>query len=127
MDLTNFTLLTCKSSSGLLSNSETETGLLSNNNDFGNTSMLTVVDSNNGLDAFGGKDFFGTPDFSNLNENFFASVPQTETAGSVAYNTAETVGSVAYSTAETVGSVACASVGASFSSDCGGSSFSSVC
>lgn len=101
------------------------TGLLSNNNDAetagslayaeGETSLLESNDG--GFDAFGGKDLFGTPDFSNMNEASFSS------EGSVAY-TAETAGSIACA-AETVGSVACASIGGS---DCGGgsSSFSSV-
>jgi len=81
------------------------------------------------LDAFGGKDFFGTPDCSNMDTSFFAANTQAETMGSVAYN-AETIGSVACS-AETVGSVAfsgasCAS-GDSSGGSCGGGGFSSVC
>lgn len=130
MDFTTFMFLTNNSSSGLLSDSESEAGLLSNNSLENMCSILTMSTGNGGFDAFGGKDFFGSPDLSNLNENFFAIATQTETVGSVAYNTAETVGSVAYSSAETVGSVAFAGVGADAGASCssdGGGSFSSFC
>lgn len=127
MSFATFMSLTNNSSAGLLSSPESESGLLSNNNDSGNIGgLFSMVNDNCGLDAFGGKDFFGSPDLSNLNESFFANAA--ETVGSVACNTVETVGSVAFNAAETVGSVACA--GADAGSSCGsdgGGSFSSFC
>ncbi len=90
--------------------------LLSSDNDFeaqNTCSILTFDNPENatGMDAFGGKDLFGNPDFSNMDSSFMAN-----NAG------AETVGSVAMNSAETVGSVACADFGASASigGDCGG-------
>lgn len=125
----SFIILTNTSSAGLLSSPESESGLLSNNYNSGDMGgLFSMINDNGGFDAFGGKDFFGSLDLSSLNESFFASIQQAETAGSVAYNTAETVGSVAFNTAETVGSVACA--GADAGSSCGsdgGGSFSSFC
>lgn len=74
------------------------------------------------MDAFGGKDLFGTPDFTNIDASLFAdaSTGETEAAGSVAYGV------------ETAGSVACADGGASVGTgaDCGssdGGGFSSFC
>ena len=105
--------------------SDSTPSLLSNNNNneaqnAGATSLLSP-DADGGFDGFDGKDIFGTVDFSNMNETFFTASAETETAGSVAYNSAETAGSVAYTGgAETAGSVACGS-------SSGGSSFSSVC
>lgn len=125
MYFTAFTCSTKHSSTGLLSNSDSESSLLSNNIS-GNVSLLSPLNSNDaGIDAFGGKDMFGTPDFSNPNAAFFADVPQTETTGSIAYDSAETIGSVAFNSAETAGSVACAGAGVSCGGDSGG--FSSVC
>lgn len=114
-------------STGLLStNSDSETSLLSNNS--GNNSVSSLFSNNDsGCDTgcVGGKDIlFGSADLSNVNGEFFASAPQTETAGSVAYNSAETVGSVACNSAETAGSVAC---GASSGDGGGCGGFSSFC
>lgn len=75
------------------------------------------------MDAFGGKDIFGTPDLSNMDTSLFANAGntgETEAAGSVAYSV------------ETSGSVACADggAGASVGGDCGssgGGGFSSFC
>lgn len=128
MYFTAFMFSANNSSSGLLlsSDAETETGLLSNNNYPENTcSILTMSNANAGFDAFGGKDFFGSFDCSNLNENFFADASQTETIGSVAYNSAETIGSVAYAASGTSGSAVCA--GVSTGSSCDGGSFNSFC
>lgn len=126
MYFTAFMFSANNSSSGLLSNSDTESGLLSNNNYSENTeSILTIPICNGGSDAFGDKDFFGSFELSNLNENFFANMEQIETMGSIAYDSAETIGSVAYATAETIGSVAC--IGISTGTSCDISSFSSFC
>lgn len=84
-------------------------------------------DSDCGFDAFGGKDLFGNPDFSNMDASMFtANASNIETVGSVASSSIETIGSMACASAETAGSVACASVGG----DCGSSGvggFSSFC
>ncbi len=114
--------------SGLLSYSasESETSLLSNNGAENNTNILTATNSDYGFDAFGGKDIFGSIDFSNMNENLFADASQAETAGSIAFNSIETVGSIACTSVETAGSVACSSTGFD-SGSCGGDAFSSVC
>lgn len=83
-----------------------------------------------GSDAFGGKDIFGNPDFSNIDLSLFADASQVETIGSVAYAPVETMGSAAFVSTETIGSVACDISGdAGFSSSCsdGGGSFSSFC
>lgn len=126
MYFTAFMFSANNSSSGLLSNSDTESGLLSNNNYQENSgSILTIPIDYSGFDAFGDKDFFGSFELSNLNGNFFANMEQTETMGSIAYDSAETIGSVAYATAETIGSVACA--GISTGASCDVSSFNSFC
>lgn len=113
-------------------------GLLSNvNNENETAGSLGLLMSNDssGFDAFGGKDLFGNPDFSNMNESSF----QVETAGSLAYaNHAEAAGSLACadlgsicgSNFSTGDSGAGASAGGG--SPCGscgggGGSFSSVC
>lgn len=131
MYFTAFTLSANNSSTSLLSNSDSESSLLSNNNSGNDLSVLSILndDSNSGFDAFGGKDIFGTIDLSNLNESFFACAAQTETIGSVAYDSAETIGSVAFNSAETAGSVASvdAGAGAACGSSEGSSSFSSFC
>lgn len=116
-------------STGLLStNSDSETSLLSNNS--GNNSISTLFSNDApGFDtgSVGGKDIlFGNPDLSSTDASFFASAPQTETAGSVAYNSAETVGSVACNSAETAGSVACGAASGD-GGGCGGGGFSSFC
>lgn len=107
---------------------ETNNSLLSNVNaaqENGAISLLSQQNGDSGFDAFGGKDIFGSIDFSNMDNNLFtASAEGAETTGSVAYNPAETTGSIACASgAETTGSVACGS------SDSGSScsSFSSVC
>ena len=122
----NFVLSNNTPSNGSYSDSETEVGLLSNNNS-GNSSILTATNdyNNGGIDAFAGKDAFGSCDLSNFNESFFANA-STETVGSVAFDSSETVGSVACASAETAGSVACGG-GDSGAGSCGGGSFSSVC
>lgn len=121
-------ILTGNTSNGLNASTETESGLLSNNAEE-TTSLLSVENGECAMDAFGGKDIFGTCDVSNMNDNMFAGCAA-ETVGSVA--TAETVGSVAYASAETVGSVASGAEAAGSvacgGGDCGGGgSFSSVC
>lgn len=128
MYFTAFTCSTKCSSTGLLSNSDSESSLLSNNHSE-NVSLLSPLNNEDaGMDAFGCKDMFGTPDFSNMNEASFAALPQAETIGSVAFNSVETIGSVAFNSAETAGSVAFAgaSVGGGCDGGCGGS-FSSFC
>lgn len=109
------------------SSASTET-LLSNNTDtnaetVGSVASILFTPNNDdaGFDAFGGKDVFGTPDLSDMDGDLFANASQTETVGSVAYNSTETVGSVACASVETAGSVACADSGSSG----GESSFSS--
>lgn len=105
--------------------SDSETSLLSDTN-MNDSSILTATsDYNNScVDAFGGKDLFGTCDISNMSEAAFVAESSAETAGSVACNSAETMGSVACGSTETAGSVAC---GSDSGSSCGGSSFSSFC
>lgn len=84
--------------------SNSATSLLSNNIQFASaSSLLSTNNYNSGFDAFGGKDIFGSINFSNLNESFFTSA--VETAGSIANNSTETIGSIASAT-ETAGSVA---------------------
>lgn len=120
-------ILTSNSLSGLLSSHDSESSLLSSGEE-SNVSILSNLDANSGIDGFAGKDIFGTADLSNLNESFFASAQDTDTAGSVAYNSADTAGSVAFNSADTAGSVACADgAGASCGSGEGGGSFSSFC
>lgn len=135
MYFTSFSFSTNHSSTGLLSNSnnDSDSGLLSNNseNDSAPTLLNPSGDTIFDVGSIGGKDIlFGNPDISSMGSAFFASVPQTETSGSIAYGEAETIGSVAFSSGiETAGSVACA--GASFSAGdsggCGGGGFSSFC
>lgn len=112
------------SSIGLLStHSDSEPSLLSNNSQE-STSILSSENAAYDSGCVGGKDIlFGNPDLSNSGEVFFAAAPQTETAGSIAFNSAETVGSVAFSGAETAGSVASGDGG----SCGGGGGFSSFC
>lgn len=132
-DLNTFMFSANNSSKGLLSNSDSDSepsSLLSNSmNNVG--SILTMSNNESGMDAFGGKDLFGTTNFANFNELSFVSSNQVETVGSVAYNSAETVGSVACasmgfdggaSAGAGAGASACAGAGS-----CGGGSFSSVC
>lgn len=125
MEFASFLFSTNSSSIGLLSNndSNSEGGLLSNTN-ITECSLLTGTANGCGVDAFSGKDFFGTPDFTNMDVNFFANVGDIDTAGSVAYGNVETVGSVASVGVETVGSVACGGFDAGSSCDGG---FSSMC
>lgn len=68
------------------------------------------------MDAFGGKDIFGTPDLSNMDSSLFANAGntgETEAAGSLAFN------------AEAAGSLACADGGAGASVSVGCDSGSS--
>lgn len=135
MTTTSFNLtLTANSSSNLSNDSAFDADLSTNTADTANS--ILNMNSNNGecIDAFGGKDIFGTPDLSNMDEGLFSADAGAETAGSVA--SAETMGSVAYNSSETAGSVACADGGASAGAaasassgdgGCGGGSFSSVC
>lgn len=117
---------------------------------FGSDSMInsiltsSTLNENGGFDAFSGKDIFGTPDFSNIDNNLFNTISsEAETIGSIAAaSSVETIGSIACVSAETIGSISdggfsdagaassCAS--ASIGGDCGGcggggGSFSSVC
>lgn len=121
----SFILTTGSQSSGLLSNISSDNS--SNNEVEATTSLLSAPNNDGAVDAFGGKDMFGTPDLSNANESFFANASnEAETAGSVACAT-ETVGSVACASTETAGSVACASVGGdSGAGSFGGGGFSSM-
>lgn len=95
-----------------------------NNNDAETAGSLALLfdgindEESNGFDAFGGKDIFGNPDYSSLNESFFANAGNTETAGSIA--STETAGSLACA-----GAGDCSAASASVGGDCG--SFSSVC
>lgn len=121
MDFTTFMFSANNSSSGLLSKSETDTSLLSNNNSEAGNSILSTPNCNGGFDFFGGYDIFGSPDFSDINGSFFASASQAETVGSVAFASTETTGSVASAgMGFDAGGCACA---------CGdgGGSFSSIC
>lgn len=100
---------------------------INNNNEetAGSVAMFgSETKDDGGMDAFGGKDLFGTPDFSNIDSSLFANAGtgETEAAGSIAYGV------------ETAGSVACADGGAGASvgagADCGssgGGGFSSFC
>lgn len=128
MEFGTLSLATSNSTAGLLSTQESnsEAGLLSNINNSSECSILTVTGNNGGIDAFAGKDIFGTPDFSNMDESFFANAGEAETAGSVAYGNTETAGSIACG-AETAGSVASASVGGDCGSACSDGGFSSMC
>lgn len=122
----NFMFLTGNKSNGLLMSSNTENdseSLLSNNYNYAE-SVFSGLYSNDSIDAFGGKDMFGTVDVSNLNESFFVceANSDTETMGSVAYNSAETAGSIAFA-----GAGACVGAGADSGSCGGGGSFASVC
>jgi len=80
------------------------------------------------MDSFGGKDAFGSENLSNMDSSFFASAPQTETAGSLACGSSAGAG---FSGGADSGS----SAGASSGGDCGGAScgssgggsFASVC
>lgn len=104
--------------------SDTESGSLSDFNAQDSSILTATGDYNNScVDAFGGKDLFGTCDVSNMSEAFVAS-ESAETAGSVACNSTETMGSMACNSAETAGSVAC---GSDSGSSGGCSSFSSFC
>lgn len=108
----------------LNSSNETYSSLLSDSESSNSGLIFSSYESDSegscGFDAFGGKDMFGSPDFTNFNTSFFA-YDSVETAGSMA--SAETAGSIA-SAIETAGSVACSS-GFDGGSSCG--SFSSVC
>lgn len=85
-------------------------------NDYADSLLFNGNSNPSGLiDAFSGKDIFGTIDFSNMDTSFFANASSAETVGSVAMNSAETVGSVAFA-----GESAGASVSASVGGDCGG-------
>lgn len=114
----NFILSNNSSTSLLSSNSDSSTSLLSSGTQ--ETSLLTSTNADGCVDAFGGKDIFGTCDLSNISESILTSANNSEAAGSVAYN-AETIGSVACG-AEAAGSVAFCGSDSSSSS-----SFSSVC
>ena len=104
--------------------SDTDSGLLSGVNVQDSNILTATGDYNSAcVDAFGGKDLFGTCDISNASEAFVVD-GTAETAGSVACNSVETMGSVACNSAETAGSVAC---GSDSGSSGGGGSFSSFC
>lgn len=124
---TNFNLtLSSNNSSNSFFNTDSNFGLdISDNTIETASSILTNSDKDSGFDAFGGKDLFGEPDFSNMDANLFANADGTETAGSVA--SAETIGSVAFASTETAGSVACSDGGAASASGSEGGSFSSFC
>lgn len=133
MYFTTSSYSTNHSSRGLLStSSEFESSLLSSNNQE-TGSILSNVNAEFDTGSIGGKDIlFGNPDLSDMGSTFFAAAPQTETAGSIAFNSAETAGSIAFGGTETAGSVACSgsSAGASVGGDSGcggGGGFSSFC
>ena len=124
----NFVLLN-NSSNSFLSSTDSESSFISNDSDALNSLLTVSNDSDDGFDAFGSKDIFGSFDPSNMNSNFFVSSEGFDTAScgsessdSVAYG-AETAGSIACG-AETAGSVACAS---DAGSSCDSGSFCSVC
>lgn len=89
-------------------------------------------DGVNGFDAFGGKDIFGNPDCSSMNETYFANANarDAETAGSLAC-VGNPISSVSVFTGSDGG--AYAGAGASVGGDCGGGAscggggFTSVC
>lgn len=123
----NFMFSPSTQSNGFFTNSDTdsESGLLSNNNVTAE-SLLTM--DNGGFEIFGGS-------LSGLNDSLFASASSTVSTGVIAYTSTETIGSVAYASAgsssvETIGSVACTSVGSdsgACSCSSGGGGFSSFC
>lgn len=122
----NFILSNNNSANGYLTASETEeSSLLTESNIQNSSNILTASTASNEacIDAFGGKDIFGTCDVSNMNETVFANA-SVETAGSIASNSVETMGSVACGAAETAGSVA---YGSSDSGSSGSAGFSSFC
>lgn len=100
---------------------------------------LACLFNGGGMDSFGSKDMFGSPDVSNMDSSFFASAPQVETAGSLACaNFGASAGfDFANVSVSSFGSDmggggdfggACASVGGDAGGSCGGGgSFSSVC
>lgn len=125
----NFVLTNSKSNGVFTTAEENETTLLSNDAHV-ETSILSNVNEDGGMDAFGGKDIFGTIDLSNMDESLFANAGTeaagsiamgAEAAGSIAMGT-EAAGSIAMGGAEAAGSVACGS-----DSGSGGGSFSSFC
>ena len=128
MYFTTSNFSTGHSSTGLLSShSDSESSLLSNNSENNSMPSLLNPNGNAGFDTgcVGGKDIlFGNPDLSSADCSFFASAPQAETTGSVAFNSAETTGSIAFGGTETAGSVAC---GSGDSGGCSGGGFSSFC
>lgn len=121
----NFILLGNSSGSLYANNTDSDSSLLSTDIDNSGSILTATSNYNQGdcMDAFGGKDMFGTIDLSNMDTNLFANADTSEAAGSLA--SAETIGSVAYGTAEAAGSVAC-SDGGGFDSG-GGGGFSSMC
>lgn len=138
MFFTTSNFSTSHSSTGLLSTrSDSESSLLSDNTSPAVSSLLNPSsDSSIDVGCVGGKDIlFGNPDLSNMGAAFMASAPQTETAGSIAFNGAETAGSIAFNGAETAGSIACAGAetagsvacGGGDGGGCGGGGFSSFC
>lgn len=139
MFFTTSNFSTSHSSTGLLSsNSDSETSLLSDNSSNSVSSLLNPSnDSCIDVGSIGGKDIlFGNPDVSSMDASFVATAPQTETAGSIAFNGAETAGSIAFGGVETAGSIACASgvetagsvaCGGGDGGGCGGGGFSSFC
>ena len=124
----NFILSNNATNSFFTADSDSESTLLTAGSNFQSASILTA-DSNEGsecIDAFGGKDMFGTCDCSNINTESFTAFDSSETAGSMAFGSgSETMGSVACGSAETAGSVACSSGGSDGGFSCGG--FSSFC
>lgn len=118
-------ILSNSKSNGLLTNSDSESSILSSDN---LTSTSILSDTNEGccMDAFSGKDMFGTVDLDNMNESLFAN--NTEAAGSIAMDGAEAAGSIAMGGVETAGSVAMGGSEAAGSVACdSGGGFSSVC
>jgi len=101
------------------------TGSLANSNQAETVgSLACLINDEGSMDSFGGKDAFGSENLSNIDSSFFASNPQSETAGSLACGSFTSVG---FSGGSDFGG---SSVGSSSGGDCGGSScgsFTSVC
>jgi len=97
---------------------ETSNTLLSANNDAETTGSIALLTGSgnevNGFDAFGGKDIFGSTNYSDMSAVYVANAGNAETAGSLACVGA---GMASVSVFSDAGG---ASAGASVGGDCGG-------
>lgn len=114
--------------------SSTETaGSLSfyNNNGHNSNSIETagslafMTGNSNGMDSFGGRDMFASPDCANMDTSLFANASSPETAGGLAC----AIGSDFSSSDSGASTGASSGTGTSAGGDCGGGGggFSSVC